>query len=547
MRQQGEPWEDRSEYAVYAWLRCLQLHIDPNKMRFQFLMKLPDGDTALTQENAHLVNFTSVLAVRMIGGQTAVHPRASPFFMGWRRLSWEDCKYLHHATTEAAWPSIQKWGIIPGGLKSCPRAEAFYSASSYVLGMGRNPHTKIPPYKFNNRHKTQIDIVVNMQAACAAGVVFWIGDQNAIMTEGTVLPTCILQARRIDGTVLGAKPAAPFRYPPLEKRAHARTMYEVVDSTSAVLEVVPANPRPPTPLVPMVPAELYPGPPPRPAAAAAAAAAVGHDIPPRPQRPVPKPDGTPAAEGTFLSAYNNQDPDQRPTPPLAKPPPANVPPRGSAGSPAAAPPAHQPAASGGRPGMERFGHNPQAAPPKGWSQAMGTAVAREGQPAVATTAPGHRLASHAATGFGQAASTTALCCACCHPQAGTRGQGLPVRRACCCQGRSYQEPTWWKGTDSHGVCRLRRGCALQGPAGQGVRAAPGCRSGQSRCARQRAAYHGHIRRSHSFQTASFPRNARVASPCGERSAVCRLWQRTPADAAYPAAARQPRSPYPALA
>ena len=103
--------------------------------------------------------------------------------------------------------------------------------------MQSNPHTKIPPYKFNNPKKKEIDIVINMKAACAMGVEFWTGDQNAIMTEHVVRPACIIQARRINGVVLGVKKPTPFTYPPLERLAHPRTLYEIVDA-------VPAKPKP---------------------------------------------------------------------------------------------------------------------------------------------------------------------------------------------------------------------------------------------------------------------------------------------------------------
>ena len=57
MVKAGESWQHKDEYSVFAWMRCLQLHIEPDKMRFQFFGRLPDGATALNGENAHLFDF----------------------------------------------------------------------------------------------------------------------------------------------------------------------------------------------------------------------------------------------------------------------------------------------------------------------------------------------------------------------------------------------------------------------------------------------------------------------------------------------------------
>eukprot|EP00959_Pyramimonas_sp_CCMP1952_P342554 7176713-Pyramimonas_sp.AAC.1 len=71
--------------------------------------------------------------------------------MGWESLQWTDVKYLHHGTAFCAWRNILKTGIIPGCVdpssqrdkhyKPSPRTEAFYSSSTYIDNVQKNPHT----------------------------------------------------------------------------------------------------------------------------------------------------------------------------------------------------------------------------------------------------------------------------------------------------------------------------------------------------------------------------------------------------------------------
>ena len=59
-------------------------------MRFQSFARPPDGGNAFNGENAHFFDFNSILAVRIIGGQSAVHPDSRPYHMGWVKLEWTD-------------------------------------------------------------------------------------------------------------------------------------------------------------------------------------------------------------------------------------------------------------------------------------------------------------------------------------------------------------------------------------------------------------------------------------------------------------------------
>eukprot|EP00959_Pyramimonas_sp_CCMP1952_P340466 7131220-Pyramimonas_sp.AAC.1 len=70
-------------------------------------------------------------------------------------------------------------GIIPGYRDPSrrdrkhheePRAEAFYSSSTYIRGAQPNPHTFVTPYKFN-RYKNEVEIVVDMHIATQSGCI----------------------------------------------------------------------------------------------------------------------------------------------------------------------------------------------------------------------------------------------------------------------------------------------------------------------------------------------------------------------------------------
>ena len=141
-----------------------------------------------------------------------------------------------------------------------------------------NPHTTTPAYKFTQK-KNEVDIVIDMQVACGMGVVFWLGDQGAFMSEQPVHPNCIIQARKRIGAVLHPRRRAPCQYPPLTRLPRPRTQFEVVDTTP---DITPAKARPPTPAA--KPAA------PQPALAPAA-------VPPPPTRPPPQaaPPATPQA------------------------------------------------------------------------------------------------------------------------------------------------------------------------------------------------------------------------------------------------------------
>ena len=83
-------------------------------------------------------------------------------------------------------------------------------------------HTTIPAYKFTQtRH--EVDIVIDMQMACNMGVVFWLGDQGAIMSEQPVHQNCIIAARKRTGAVLHPRRRPPWQYPALTRLPRPRT------------------------------------------------------------------------------------------------------------------------------------------------------------------------------------------------------------------------------------------------------------------------------------------------------------------------------------
>eukprot|EP00959_Pyramimonas_sp_CCMP1952_P352649 7388515-Pyramimonas_sp.AAC.1 len=75
----GQPWRDAQEYYVIAVLRALHLHIDDEKARFQVFVRRPRPDL-LGADFA----WDRVVAIRAIGGHTAVHRNSQPWNMDWK-------------------------------------------------------------------------------------------------------------------------------------------------------------------------------------------------------------------------------------------------------------------------------------------------------------------------------------------------------------------------------------------------------------------------------------------------------------------------------
>ena len=142
-------------------------------------------------------------------------------------------------------------GIFPGGRVDTTgqRTEAFFSASNYVIGYPPNPHTRITPYVFRNG-KCKVDIVVNMKLACQRGIHFYLGDQNAVMTEQPVPRDCIIAVRSIHGRVIWPHRSAKWYCPDLERLPAPRSQFEVVQTPAAgPVQMAPparAAQRPPT-------------------------------------------------------------------------------------------------------------------------------------------------------------------------------------------------------------------------------------------------------------------------------------------------------------
>eukprot|EP00959_Pyramimonas_sp_CCMP1952_P128094 2679020-Pyramimonas_sp.AAC.1 len=97
--------------------------------------------------------------------------------MGWESLQWTDVRDLHHGTASRAWRNILKTGTIPGYIDPSSqrdkhhtpsqRSEAFFSSSTYLDNVQKNPHTSVESYKFNN-YKNEVELVINMEIATKA-------------------------------------------------------------------------------------------------------------------------------------------------------------------------------------------------------------------------------------------------------------------------------------------------------------------------------------------------------------------------------------------
>eukprot|EP00959_Pyramimonas_sp_CCMP1952_P283335 5923151-Pyramimonas_sp.AAC.1 len=142
----------------------MQLRIDDEKARFQVFVRRPNPELLGTD-----FAWDQTLAMRAIGGHTAVHRNSQPWNVGWMRLSWTDMKYLHHATTRDAWTSIRNIGAVPGyGADRHTPQEAFYSTSSVMRYDTQNPHCATPGYKFEHKKK-QVDVVIGIRSAMSIG------------------------------------------------------------------------------------------------------------------------------------------------------------------------------------------------------------------------------------------------------------------------------------------------------------------------------------------------------------------------------------------
>eukprot|EP00959_Pyramimonas_sp_CCMP1952_P272820 5703372-Pyramimonas_sp.AAC.1 len=118
------------------------------------------------ESNPRCFDWSSVIAIRCVGGRSSVNPRSQPWNMGLDCLQWTGVIYLHHGAAYRAWSNILKVGIIPGYNDNTqrdkkdqeePRTEAFYSSSTYMKVAQLNAHTFVTPHKFNHR-KNEVDI-----------------------------------------------------------------------------------------------------------------------------------------------------------------------------------------------------------------------------------------------------------------------------------------------------------------------------------------------------------------------------------------------------
>eukprot|EP00959_Pyramimonas_sp_CCMP1952_P298723 6248003-Pyramimonas_sp.AAC.1 len=135
--------------------------------------------------------------------------------------------------------NILKTGIIPGCVdpshrdrrqQGSQRSEAFYSSSTYIHTAKPNPHTFVPPYKFNH-YKKEVELVIDMKLATQYGCRFWLGAQGAIMTEDVVPAVAVLAVRRLKGHLQAVKHLWPstgpcWDYSPLAQRPPSRK-YEI--------------------------------------------------------------------------------------------------------------------------------------------------------------------------------------------------------------------------------------------------------------------------------------------------------------------------------
>eukprot|EP00959_Pyramimonas_sp_CCMP1952_P123544 2582891-Pyramimonas_sp.AAC.1 len=100
---------DRSGHGPDPQTIAAHLHTDDDKARLQVFVRC-DGCNTLGQD----FSWGTVLAIRLVGGQSCAHVISKPGNIGRTRLQWTDTKHLHHATTMDAWVSIAKYGVIPG-------------------------------------------------------------------------------------------------------------------------------------------------------------------------------------------------------------------------------------------------------------------------------------------------------------------------------------------------------------------------------------------------------------------------------------------------